>query len=309
MSDNSNSKNPNALPVGARVNNYVIQEMLGDGGFSIVYMATELPGWKRVIIKEYLPAKLARRGEDNKVEAIDEEAKPRFNQGRKLFFQEANALVGLNHPNIVRVTNFFRALDTIYMVMEYEEGQNLQSYIQKYKGNLSEKFLLTIFPPLLEGLKTIHEAGFLHLDIKPGNVHLCLGGKPLLLDFGAVHKLLTSRQYQSGQVVTPGFSPYEQYNKKGYVGPWTDLYSIGATMRSCIEGTSPPAAIDRHVKDEMKSAVEAFGKQYNKKLLSAIDWAMEVDAMLRPQTVDDMLHAINNGRPDIEKNLSKGNNA
>ncbi len=309
MAKDPNSKNPNALPFGTRVNNYVIQEMLGDGGFSIVYMATELPDWKRVIIKEYLPAKLARRGKDNKVESIDEEATPRFNHGRKLFFQEANALVNLNHPNIVRVTNFFRAFDTIYMVMEYEEGQNLQSYIQKYKGNLSEKFLLTVFPPLLEGLKTIHEAGFLHLDIKPGNIHLCLGGKPLLLDFGAVHKLQTSRQYQSGQVITPGFSPFEQYNKKGYVGPWTDLYSMGATMRSCIEGTSPPAAKNRHEKDEMKPAVEAFGKQYDKNLLSAIDWSMEVDAMLRPQNVDDMLLAIKNGRPDTEKKLSKNNNA
>ena len=309
MAENPNSKNPNALPVGTRLNNYVIQEMLGDGGFSIVYMATELPDWKRVIIKEYLPSKLAFRGENNNVEALDDESKPRFNQGRKLFFQEANALVGLNHPNIVRVTNFFRAFDTIYMVMEYEEGQNLQSYIQKYNGNLSEKFLLTVFPPLLEGLKTIHEAGFLHLDIKPGNIHLCLGGKPLLLDFGAVHKLLTTRQYQSGQVITPGFSPFEQYNKKGYVGPWTDLYSMGATMRSCIEGTSPPPAIDRHEKDKMKPAVDEFKKQYNNKLLSAIDWAMEVDPMLRPQTVDDMLHAINSGRPDSGKKLNNSNNA
>ncbi|MDH5613793.1 MAG: hypothetical protein OEY35_02045, partial [Gammaproteobacteria bacterium] len=102
-------------------------------------------------------------------------------------------------------------------------------------------------------------------------------------------------------VITPGFSPYEQYNKKGYVGPWTDLYSMGATMRSCIEGTSPPAAIDRHENDKMKPAVDAFGKQYDKKLLSAIDWAMEVDAMLRPQNVDDMLLAIKNGRPVSEK--------
>ena len=297
--------NPNALPNGTRINNYVIEELLGDGGFSLVYMATELPEWRRVIIKEYLPSKLARRNKEMNVVAINDESNAKFNQGRKLFFQEANALVNLNHPNIVRVTNFFRAHDTIYMVMEYEEGQNLQSYIQKYNGNLSEKFLLTVFPSLLEGLRTIHESGFLHLDIKPGNIHLCMGGRPLLLDFGAVHKLQTSRQYQPGQVITPGFSPFEQYNKKGYVGPWTDLYSMGATMRSCIEGTSPPAAIDRHEADTMKPATELYRKQYNVNLLSAIDWAMEVDPMLRPQTVNDMLHAIENGRPGMKNTATQ----
>lgn len=282
------------LPFGTRVDNYIIEEALGGGGFSQVYLATALPGWERVIIKEYMPTRLAQREDDGSIATINEEPETidRFKHGRMLFLQEAKALTDLKHPNIVRVINFFSANETVYMVMEYEEGQNLQSYIQKYSGNLSENFIMTVFPPLLDGLRTIHEAGFLHLDIKPGNIHLCLGGKPLLLDFGAVHKLQTSRQNQGNQVITPGFSPIEQHDMKGYVGPWTDVYAIGATMRACIEGTSPPAARDRVEKDTMKPAATAFKRKYSQRLLAAIDWSMEIDPLLRPQSIAELQKAL-----------------
>lgn len=281
-----------SLPFGTRLENYVIEEALGDGGFSIVYLATELPSWRRVIVKEYMPAKLAQRVDGHGVEAVDQESADMFNHGRRLFFQEAQALADLKHSNIVNVINFFRANGTIYMVMEYEEGQNLQTYIKKYRGNLSEKFLYTVFPPLLSGLRLIHNSGLLHLDIKPGNIHLCLGGKPLLLDFGAVHKFQTTRRHQPSQVVTPGFSPVEQYDSGGYVGPWTDIYAIGATMRACIEGSAPPQATERREKDTMKPARTAFKRKYSARLLDALDWAMEVDPLLRPQSVAELLNAL-----------------
>jgi serine/threonine protein kinase len=133
------------------------------------------------------------------------------------------------------------------------------------------------------------------MDIKPGNIHLRPGGSPVLLDFGAVHEMQQSRRYQPGQVLTLGFSPVEQSMSGGYVGPWTDIYAIGATMRACIEGTAPPPAEERRMQDTMKSAVEAFRKGYSRKLLAAIDWAMEVDPMYRPQSVDELLDAMNNG--------------
>jgi serine/threonine protein kinase len=133
------------------------------------------------------------------------------------------------------------------------------------------------------------------MDIKPGNIHLRPGGNPVLLDFGAVHEMQQSRRYQPGQVLTLGFSPVEQSMSGGYVGPWTDIYAIGATMRACIEGTAPPPAEERRMQDTMKSAVEAFRKGYSRKLLAAIDWAMEVDPMYRPQSVDELLDAMNNG--------------
>ena len=103
----------------------------------------------------------------------------------------------------------------------------------------------------------------------------------------------TSRKLQLTQVVTPGFSPLEQYDLSGYVGPWTDIYAMGATMRACIEGSSPLAAKDRNEKDKMRPAVAAFKRRYSQSLLQALDWAMEMDPLLRPQNVDAFLEAVN----------------
>ncbi len=286
-----------SLAPGTQLEEFVIEDKLGGGGFSIVYLARssdkEHP---LVVLKEYMPRKLAYRGEDgHTIHTRDEKAAEQFAHGRRLFFQEASTLGGLKHPNIVNVINFFRANSTVYMVMEYQKGVNLQEYIKRHKAGLSEAFLYHVFLPLLDGLKQIHSKGLLHLDIKPGNIHLRSGGNPLLLDFGAVHEMQQSRQYQPGQVLTLGFCPIEQSMVGGYVGPWTDIYAIGATMRACIEGMAPPPAEERRMKDTMKPAVEAFKKGYSQKLLAAIDWAMEVDPMYRPQSVDELLEALGDG--------------
>lgn len=282
-----------SLPTGTRLDSYIIEKTLGGGGFSIVYLGLDQSTHNEVAIKEYIPYKLCERDKSGRVVPADEADQDAFNKGMKLFINEASVLSKHKHPNIVNVVNFFKANGTVYMVMDYEAGANLQSYIKSKKGHLSEKLIRTIFPPLLKGLKMIHDNGLLHLDIKPGNIHIRPGGKPLLLDFGAAHSMQMSRKKQKGQVVTPGFSPIEQYEVgKGYVGPWTDIYALGATMRACIEGTSPPTAAERAKKDTMKPATEAYRKQYSEPLLQAIDWTMEMDQMLRPQKVDDLLEVL-----------------
>ncbi len=289
----SEINNEPCLPVGWQVDNYVIDRRLGGGGFSIVYLAHVVDSPIQVILKEYMPRKLAIRGEDGRT-VIPREEKDRehFAHGRRLFFQEASTLATLKHPNIVNVINFFKAHGTVYMVMEYEKGINLQDYIRRHKGSLSEKLILTVFRRLLAGLKFLHSKGLLHLDIKPGNIYLRAGGNPLLLDFGAVHEMQQTRRYQPGQVLTLGFCPIEQSMSGGYVGPWTDIYAIGATMRTCIEGVPPPPAEARRMQDTMRPAVEAFRKGYSRDLLAAIDWCMEVDPLLRPQNVEQLLLAL-----------------
>ncbi|NIP72115.1 MAG: serine/threonine protein kinase [Gammaproteobacteria bacterium] len=282
----------NSLPPNTKVDEYIIRSTLGGGGFSVVYLASECHSDRPVVIKEYMPTKLARRHADQSISAVSSEAGRRLQSGRALFFQEASILATLKHPNIVEVLNFFRANETVYMVMAYEDGENLQHYIKKRRGKLSERFLLTVFPALINALKLIHSHGYLHLDVKPGNIHLRRGGSPLLLDFGAVHRRMESRQRMPGQVCTTAFSPTEQYDHTGYVGPWTDLYALGATMRACVDGRPPPDARARQVKDELRPAAVAFRRQYSQELLEALDWALEVDPLLRPQSADELLQAL-----------------
>ncbi|MFV2055091.1 MAG: serine/threonine protein kinase [Thiohalomonadales bacterium] len=284
----------NELPSGSLLEQYKIGKTLSCGGFSIVYFAIDTVTQIPVVIKEYLPNRLAKRLRDHRVAPLKPKLVEQFQEGRKLFFQEAKTLATLKHPNIVSVINFFNANGTVYMVMEYKPGKNLEVYIRQHQGNLSENFLRTIFPPLCEGLAVVHQAGLLHLDIKPGNIHLQNGGDPLLLDFGAVHEMSQSRQDKSVQVVTHGFSPIEQHNNRGYIGPWTDIYALGATMRSCIDARTPLCSRERHKDDTLRPAAEAFKRKYSPALLEAIDRAMEVDPELRPQSIDEFTAILNN---------------
>jgi len=291
------AESSNALPAGTRLEHYRIEQTLSAGGFGIVYLTLDEKTDTRVVIKEYMPSKLAQREADGRVAPLGDHHAENLAEGRRLFLKEAAALAKLEHPNIVRVLNFFSANDTVYMVMEYRPGTNLQSYIHSHNGGLTETFLRTVFPPLLDGLRLVHEKALLHLDIKPSNIHLCPGGIPLLLDFGAVFPRHASRKMQAAQVVTPGFSPVEQYDTSGYIGPWTDIYAIGATMRACIEGVAPPPSKKRAEKDKMRPAASAFKRRYSAVLLEALDWAMEVDPLLRPQSVDAFLAALNKDAP------------
>jgi len=287
------------LPTGTVIDCYTLIKLIGSGGFSLIYLAVDEDTQDHVVIKEYLPKKMAVRDSSKQVQVSSPEQRDSFHNGRKLFYQEARALAILRHPNIVNVRTFFLAYNTAYLVMDYEHGKNLGAYVKKRDGGLSTAFLMTVFPPVLDALNLIHSEGHLHLDIKPSNIHLRPGGNPLLLDFGAVHQFATTRSRQSSQVVTPGFAPVEQYYSSGYVGPWSDVYAIGATMRSCIEGKPPPSAIERHANDAMKPILGLYRKQYPKYLLEVIDWAMEVDPLLRPQNAGIMLDALKNeaGRP------------
>lgn len=280
------------LPAGTRVDHYIIRKQLGGGGFSIVYLADNEENGQQVAIKEYMPSRMAIRLDDHSVVPAAEDKRSGFLGGRKLFFQEASILATLKHEGIVNVLSFFRANGTVYMVMEYEKGMDLQEYIAQGRGNLNEEFILTLFEPLLDALQMIHEQGFFHQDLKPGNIHVRSGMRPLLLDFGAVQRRLVSRIYNPGQVTSTGFSPVEQYQKNGYTGPWTDIYSIGATMRTCIEGHPPPDAMERHAHDKMVPATTAFRKKYSHDLLKTLDWAMEVDPELRPQSIAEFRQAL-----------------
>lgn len=281
------------LPRGYVLNNsFRIERTIGGGGFSQVYSATDLSNDELVVIKEYLPGTQAHRLEDARVEPLSQETTGAYHMGIRRFFEEARALSKIRHPNIVRITDIFRANNTVYIVMHHEAGRDLRWYIKRKSGRLSEKFIRTVFPQLLLGLRELHVHKLLHLDIKPANIFLRPGGNPLLLDFGASRRSISGPKPRGPSTLTLGFAPIEQH-RGGHLGPWTDLYGLGASMWACISGRPPPPSIERIVKDTHKSATRTYGRRYSKQLLEAIDWCLQIDQLDRPQSAQELLDYIN----------------
>lgn len=282
----------NFLQPGTILDQYMIEKPIAGGGFSSVYLARQLSDQHQVAIKEYLPRRLAHRTWQNQIVPHSPETRSLFLRGKNLFIEEAKALGRLKHPNIVEVLNFFPANSTIYLVMTYDYGKNLSSYIKEKKGNLTDQFILTVFPALLKGVQSIHSAHLLHLDIKPENILVRPGGNPLLLDFGAVHPYPKTEQWKPGKVLTKGFSPPEQYPVEGNVGPWSDIYAIGATIRTCIEGRPPLPAPEREKNDTLRPLGGMLKKKYPQKLLQIIDASLELDLLNRPQSIEEMMNML-----------------
>ncbi len=273
-----------ALPKGYQLQNYKIAKQLSGGGFSIVYLAHDENG-APVAIKEYLPSQLVLREEGSLVQATTAENLATFRYGMKCFFEEGRALAKINHPNVVRVINFFRDNETVYMVMRYERGKTMQEEITSRKRVVKESFIRRVFAELLNGLREVHTHKLLHLDIKPANVYIRLDGSPVLLDFGAARQTLSSEKTKLSPMYTPGFAAPEQYKNRDILGPWTDIYSVGASMFSCLAGFAPQAADQRLSNDKLASAKKLWGGQYSDHLLEIIDWCVQLNYMDRPQSV------------------------
>lgn len=278
------SQSNQALANGFQLQDYRIVKQLSGGGFSIVYLAYDQQGTP-VAIKEYLPSALALRQEGADVLATSADNLATFRYGMKCFFEEGRALANISHPNVVRVTNFFRANETVYMVMQYERGKTLQDEIQAQKGEIRENFIRRVFAELLNGLREVHTRKILHLDIKPANIYIRLDGTPVLLDFGAARQTLTNEKSKLSPMYTPGFAAPEQYKNREILGPWTDIYSVGASLFACLAGFAPQAADLRSEGDKLVSCQKLWGGQYSDQLLDIIDWCLKLDYMERPQSV------------------------
>ena len=287
----------NYLQSGTIIDQYIIERELAHGGFSSVYLARQLADQIQVAIKEFLPRRQAHRTWNNVVVANSEEDRILFNRGRALFFEEAKVLSQLKHHNIVEVINFFQANSTVYMVMTYDYGVSLNNLITDGDIEITEQFLLEVFAALLDGVNIIHQHNMVHLDIKPGNILIRPDNDPLLLDFGAIQKNSLAGKPNQTLVLTNGFSPIEQYTSKS-IGAWTDIYAIGATMRSCLDKKVPPPSPSRAKEDTQVPAVKAFKRKYPPYLLEAIDWAMEIQPKNRPQSTEELLDALTFGNSD-----------
>ena len=282
-----------ALPTGFRLHEYRIDAVLGQGGFGIAYGATDVNLASKVVIKEYLPEEFAFRSLDNTVQARDDMDQEFYQNGLDSFLVEARTLATFRHRHIVRVARFFEANKTAYMVLEYERGESLKSWRKKRGDNVDEKTLVALFAPLLDGLEVVHNAGYLHRDIKPDNIYVRdEDGSLVLLDFGAARQTSIEKS-EIGMVVTPGYGPIEQYAGGGRQGPWTDIYSLGATLFWLITGRKPLDAPARLGDPDPLPSAESLGKdRFSPQFLRAIDWALKMHPADRPQDVASFRSAL-----------------
>ncbi len=223
---------PIVLPMGTRLNDkIVIGKIMGKGGFGITYLGYDLRIEKTIAVKEYFPNGIAYRSSSGtEVFIADARSAEAFENGAQKFYTEAEMVAQFNgNPNIVSVYDYFRANNTVYLVMEFIEGLTLNNYIKKH-GRLTDGQALFVMDKIAAALSITHSAGVLHRDISPDNIMICKDGKVKLIDFGAARQIMAEGSSNLTVVMKPGYTPIEQYTKKGKQGAWTDIYSLGVSV-------------------------------------------------------------------------------
>jgi len=297
------AQNNAPLPEGLDIGGYRIVKKIASGGFSIVYLAYDADG-NAVAIKEYLPSSLALRQPGEMVPTVARQNLPVFRIGLKCFFEEGRALARIVHPNVVRVLNFFSANETVYMVMAYESGHSLQEHIARCAARgkrPSEAFVREVFAGLCRGLREVHTNKLLHLDLKPANIYLRQDGTPLLLDFGAARQTLHSDAPMLAPMYTPGFAAPDLYVRGATLGPWTDIYSLGAAMFACMTCSTPQTVDARRAGDNVASQLAALQARYSPELRTLVQSCLELDPMARPQSVFAIQKALQQKHTAVSK--------
>ncbi|HUE62757.1 MAG TPA: serine/threonine-protein kinase [Rhizomicrobium sp.] len=272
-----------------------LEEVLGAGGFGIVYRGTDIYFGESVAIKEYFPGAISDRIDGTTVTPTDSSSEEIYHLGRSKFMEEAKVLWGLSHPerhpNIVAVRSLFEIHGTAYMVMDFESGLSLAQMLRDGR-RFDEKSLLAIIRPIAEGLERAHQAGVLHRDIKPANILVSAQGRPVLIDFGSAR--FESSQATNTKVTfyTPPYAALEQYVKSYPQGPWTDIYALGVVLYQCVTGEKPPEVLERlHGEDsKLLSAREWPG--FSHAFTRAVDAAMAVRPLERPNSISSWLRLL-----------------
>lgn len=284
-----------ALPPGTRLREFELLEVLGRGGFGVTYRGWDPNLGISMAIKEYMPFEFAGREPNGDVCPKTHQTEEWYTWGLERFLDEAKMLARFNHPSIVRVLQYFEGHGTAYIVMEYLEGQTLYGLYDEQK-TLNEDRLRALLAPILAGLEQVHDAGYLHRDIKPGNIVLRDRDTPVLIDFGAAQALTVEHSRTVASFETPGFSPIEQYSATAQnYGPWTDLYAVGAVLYRGMTGIVPLDALSRIEQDGLEPVGRVAKGRYGKQLTAAVDWALKLRAADRPQSINQW-RAVLEGR-------------
>ena len=255
----------------------------------MVYLAIDKDG-QQVAIKEYLPSALAARDAGQLVPQVLPEKLSLYRLGLKSFFEEGRSLAQISHGSVVSVLNFFRENETVYMVMNYLQGATLQDFIVtardlKKKKVFRESTIRSLFDEILRGLRIVHQHKMLHLDIKPANIFITDDDRAVMIDFGAAREVLNKEGHFTRPMYTPGFAAPEMYRRDATMGPWTDIYAIGACIYACMQGYPPNDAPQRQEKDRLSLSLTRLRDVYSDNLIEVVEWCMSLDPLARPQSV------------------------
>ena len=284
-----------ALLPGTRLAEFEIREVLGAGGFGIVYRAWDDALQRDVALKEYMPVSLAGRGAGERVTLRSRTCEDTFALGLKSFVNEARLLARFDHPALVKVLRFWEANGTAYMSMPLYKGHNLRQ-LRKEMGSsvLDEAWIRALIEPLLGALEVMHDAEVYHRDIAPDNILWCGGNRPVLLDFGAARLVLADRTQDVTAILKPQYAPIEQYPDAPLLrqGPWTDLYALAGTCYFMLTRRAPLPATARVLGDELEPLVQLAPPGCSPRLLEILDWMMAVRPQDRPQSVAQLREAL-----------------
>ena len=280
---------PASLPPDTVIGGYRVVRKISAGGFGVVYLAVDKEG-QQVAVKEYLPSALTMRDAGALVPQVAPEKLSLYRLGLKSFFEEGRSLAQISHPSVVSVLNFFRQNETVYMVMNYLEGATLQDFIVtardlKKQKVFRESTIRSLFDEILRGLRIVHQHKMLHLDIKPANIFITDDNKAVMIDFGAAREVLNKEGNFTRPMYTPGFAAPEMYRRDSTMGPWTDIYAIGACIYSCMQGYPPNDAPQRLEKDRLALSLTRMRGVYSDNLIEVVEWCMSLDPLSRPQSV------------------------
>ena len=299
---------------------YLIERVLGQGGFGITYKVQDTKLDEYFAIKEFFPEGLAHRS-GNSVIPYAGQRKENFEYGKTTFLEEAKTLAQfIKNRGVVRIYRYFEENNTAYFVMNYIEGKNLDDYIKEHGGRISMDDAIRLLVPVMSALAIVHKKGIIHRDITPDNIYIQTDGSVILIDFGAARFSLGDKNSNLDVILKPGFAPKEQYSKNGSQGPYTDIYSLGATFYFAITGERPQDSFERMLEDELLPP-SAMGVDISPTQEAAIMHAMAVRAEDRFQSMEQFKAALlddtsytqslananaNDDRQDTSNNTNKG---
>ncbi len=284
---------PMALPVGSVLaGQYIIEKVLGQGGFGITYQAADHKSGSKVAIKEFFPDSLVVRTEKTTVTPYTGEKATNFSYGKDCFLQEAETLSQfIGHENIVRIYSYFEENGTAYFVMDFIEGISFDEYIRKQGGKIDMEDAKRILFPVMDALAVVHSRGIVHRDVTPDNIYITNSGVVKLLDFGAARYSLGDKSRSLDVVLKHGFAPKEQYARHGRQGPFTDVYALGATFYFALTGKRPPDSVERMDEDFLIPPT-ALGVKISAQEEDAILKALSMRGEERYQSMTDFKQAI-----------------